>query len=161
MLRIERGCPRDYGELARFHYCAGRPATWAGVWVARWRGGRACGHSSPPAGRVVAVGVLSWPCVCMKGREVEFGLGGWTYGERLRWANAHVRTISRVVVHPQFRGVGLASELVRRIIAECPTRYVEALAVMGRGHPFFEKAGMRRVDAGEGAVYYVTRREGF
>ena len=48
-----------------------------------------------------------------------------------RFVNANVRTISRVVVHPQFRSVGLAVALVRCLIGQCETRYVEALAVMG------------------------------
>jgi ABC-type ATPase with predicted acetyltransferase domain len=87
-------------------------------------------------------------------------MAGWTYRQRLRWANDNVRTISRVIVHPQFRGVGLASALVRRIVSDCPTRYAEALAVMGRAHPFFEKAGMTRVQtAAEGAVYYLFDRK--
>jgi ABC-type ATPase with predicted acetyltransferase domain len=75
--------------------------------------------------------------------------------ERIAFVNGNVRTISRVIVHPQFRGVGLASRLVRRICEDCPTRWVEAYAVMGRVHPFFERAGMRKVErGGTGPVYY-------
>jgi hypothetical protein len=37
---------------------------------------------------------------------------------------------------------------------------VEALAVMGRVHPFFEKGGMSRQDAGDadGPVYYLFEK---
>lgn len=40
-------------------------------------------------------------------------------------------------------------------------RYVEALAVMGRGHPMFESAGMTRVgDDGMGkVVYYIWDKD--
>ncbi|MGB7158168.1 MAG: GNAT family N-acetyltransferase [Tepidisphaeraceae bacterium] len=95
--------------------------------------------------RVVAVGVLSFPSFRSTPRERVLELREMTHKERLRFTNAHVRTISRVVVHPQFRALGLASELVRTLIAHCPTRYVEASAVMARVHPFFAAAGMRAV----------------
>ena len=98
------------------------------------------------APRVVAVGVLSFPTFRSRPRERELGLSAMSHRDRLAFANANVRTISRVVVHPQFRSLGLASELVRALIAACPTRYVEASAVMARVHPFFEAAGMRRVE---------------
>src|SRR5437762_3018481 len=57
-----------------------------------------------------------------------------------------VGTIARVVVVPRFRGIGLGVALVRQALARAETRYVEALAVMGRVQPFFEKAGMRRYE---------------
>ena len=170
-LALGRGDAQDYAALARFHYRAGRPATWAGVWVVRYvereQGVRACAAgtrltevSKPPdarRGRVVAVAVLSYPTVNSGARERALGLVEWKAGARLRFVNGNVRTISRVVVHPQFRGVGLASRLVRRVCEHCPTRWVEAFAVMGRVHPFFERGGMRRVEGGggEGAVYYL------
>ena len=155
-LRIARGSIADYATLQRFHYLGGRPATWADVRVARY----APPEDPSARAQLAAVAVLSWPVPCMRGRETFFGTRGWAYGRRLRWANRNVRTISRVIVHPQFRGVGLASGLVRQLIAACPVRYVEAVAAMGRAHPFFEKAGMRRIDpADEGAVYYVFDRK--
>jgi GNAT superfamily N-acetyltransferase len=60
--------------------------------------------------------------------------------------NREFRTISRVIVHPQFRGLGLAVRLVRHALAESETIYVEALAAMGRVHPLFERAGMVRYE---------------
>lgn len=97
--------------------------------------------------RVVAVGVLSFPGFRSLPRERALNLRGLSHRERLHFTNAHLRTISRVVVHPQFRGLGLASELVRKLLEICPTRYVEASAVMARVHPFFAAAGMRRVES--------------
>src|SRR5512133_2560940 len=98
---IERGSAQDYNALARFHYRAGRPATWAGVWRAVF------------AGRVVAVGVLSWPTLACAARERHFGMQRWSAQARRAFVNAHLRTISRVIVHPQFRGIGLAGGMVR------------------------------------------------
>lgn len=61
---------------------------------------------------------------------------------RLRFWNTHLRTISRVVVDPNWRGLGLAAQLVRRTLPMAGVPYVEALAAMARMHPFFEQAGM-------------------
>jgi N-acetylglutamate synthase-like GNAT family acetyltransferase len=63
-----------------------------------------------------------------------------------------------VIVHPVFRATGLATRLVRRMIAECPTPYIEALATMGWVHPFFDRAGMTRIepDDPDRAVYYYA-----
>ena len=60
--------------------------------------------------------------------------------------NREFRTISRVVIHPQWRGIGLAVRLVRHALDDPETAYTEALAAMGRVHPFFERAGMVRYD---------------
>ena len=98
------------------------------------------------APRVVAVAVLSYPTIRSTPRERTLALRDLSPRQRAAFVNGHVRTISRVVVHPQFRGLGLASELVRKLIDVCPVRYVEASAVMAHVHPFFAAAGMRRVD---------------
>src|SRR5207237_8984428 len=97
-----------------------------------------------------------YPTPAHRVRDRVLGLSGPRYGERLRFINAHVRTISRVIVHPQFGSLGIASLLVRRICNDCPTRYVEAIAAMGEVHPFFEKAGVQKV--GEG--YFLFDRKG-
>lgn len=168
-LFLERGGAADYAGLSRFHYRKGRPATWAGVWVVRYgpggsragvRGSGASLRSAPGVGgegRVVAVGVLSYPTLSVYVRDRVLGLGRLSGAERIRFINQNIRTISRIIVHPTFRALGLARRLVECMLEDCPTRYVEALAVMGRAHPFFERAGMRAYwPEGEGRpVYYL------
>lgn len=149
---IERGHGRDYALLDRFHYRAARPASFAGVWVVRYQ------PKSDRAASVIAAAVLSWPTLACRMREQALSLEKLPPSARHDFVNQHVRAISRVVVHPTFRSIGLAVELVRRILAESPTRYVEALAAMGRVHPFFANAGMRTFDAGSGPVYYLWER---
>jgi len=61
-----------------------------------------------------------------------------------RRLNREVKTIARVVVDPQFRGVGLAVRLVAETVPLVGALYVESLAAMGKVNPFFEKAGMTR-----------------
>ena len=162
-LVIERGRARDYRELGRFHYVMEAPATWAGVWriVYEARSIRDAAPLCPGVGRVVAVGVLSWPLLSCRARDGLLGLRRRKTLGKMRFLNRHVRTISRVIVHPQFRSLGLASRLVRRICAECPTRFVEAVAVMGRVHPFFERGGMERVGTcgKDGAYFFLDRMD--
>ena len=56
--------------------------------------------------------------------------------------NEELRIVSRVVIAPNWRGLGLARRLVSETLPCVGTPYVEALAAMGRVHPFFEQAGM-------------------
>lgn len=154
-LAIVRGNAADYRTLARFHYLAGPPGTRAAVWTVRYTPSDA-GISSCPA----AVAVLSWPTPCHRWRYKALGLTDFKYGERLTWGNANLRTISRVIVHPQFRALGLAGTLVRWTCANCDTRYVDATARMGRVHPFFERAGMTPIPVGpDDAAYYLLDRK--
>lgn len=148
---IQRGGSRDYLRLARFHYLPKRPATWNQVWTIDY---------TPPGGdpRLVAVAVLSYPVPSSLGRRRALKLRG-SRNQELRYANRHIRTISRVIIHPQFRALGLSGALVRCVCKHCDTRYVEAMAVMGRAHPFFERAGMKRYDpvVPNGPIYYLHK----
>jgi len=53
--------------------------------------------------------------------------------------------ISRVVVHPKYRTIGLGAKLVKETLAKAGTPYVEMPAVMAKYNPFAEKAGMRKI----------------
>ena len=154
-LRVSAGALADYRTLARFHYLAAAPATCCRVWAARFApfGGG--------AGRLVGVVVLSWPSALHAVRHRVFGLTPMRYGQRLRWVNANLRTISRVVVHPQFRSLGLAGALIRTALAGCPTRYVETSARMAQAHPMFARAGMIRAtddDPSRPAYFHFDRQ---
>ena len=148
-ISIERGTRADYFALAHFHYARGDPAIIAGVWRADY-----CDFGSA---RVVAVAVLSHPVPSSFARERQLGLAPGRALEKIRWLNANVRTISRVIVHPQFRSLGLASALVRRVLLDCPVRYVEAFALMGKVVPFFVPGGDV---GGERWVFLLDREEG-
>ena len=159
-LWLGRGTPADYRALSTFHYRAGPPATWAGVVSVRHAG--PCEPPEPPesAGRAVAVAVLSWPTRLSRPRREAFDLAALGYGEQIRFANAHLRTISRVVVHPQFRGLGLATAVIRAACEMCQTRYVEATAAMGAAHPMFERAGLtrHRGDSDRPAYFWLDKQ---
>ena len=157
-LWIEPGTVRDYRSLSRFHYAPGDPATWVGIWrclyfdwdvgsarVRRTRGGTALCPGVNDIVRVVGVAVLSFPTIESSARRHALRLRGEP-GARIAFLNRNLRTISRVIVHPQFRGLGIASRLVRHVCRECMTRYVEAFARMGAVHPLFERGGMKRLE---------------
>lgn len=154
----------DYRRLSSFHYLARAPVTAMRVLTLvdpaptpadRWRAMRdegTVGGADPRptvardgAGEVVAVLVESLPALSCRLRDVALPgrYVGWSdRGAAARLLNAEVRCLSRVIVHPQWRGLGLAVDLVRRALATMTTPYTEALAAMGRVHPFFERAGM-------------------
>jgi len=137
--RIERGRIGDYHAMAPFHYLSRPPAAHKRVLVIR-----------PPAPRLLsgpslaAVLVVSPPVINLRARNIVTG-GRYSTGDRRTAAsrlNAEIECISRVIVHPAFRGLGLAVRLVKHAIATAQTPIVEAIAMMGTISPFFERAGM-------------------
>jgi len=142
---VERGSLADYHKLSGFHYLAGAPACHKRVYVVRpphatrrrrWR--------DVTSADLAGVAVVSPPLPNVRGRNIATsgrytGLGR---GAALELLNAEMECISRVIVHPMYRGCGLAVRLVRHALATAETPLVEALAAMGRVHPFFERAGM-------------------
>ena len=56
--------------------------------------------------------------------------------------NTELRRITRVIVAPHSRGLGIATTLVRNYLSNPLTPATEALAAMGSISPFFKNAGM-------------------
>ncbi len=134
---------REYKSLSRFHYIGSSLPPPRRVYAAY--------HEGKP----VAVIVYSYPLPNHRARNVVFP---WlrevrNLKERLRLVNRLFTRISRVVVHPKYRGIGLGVRIVRETLPMAGTPIVEALAVMARFNPFFERAGMRRLELGEAGVW--------
>jgi len=150
-LRLEPGMRGDYHQLAAHHYRARAPVTFTRVLrlvdptppiVARFRPDA---EPANPDGQVVGVLVESYPALgcALRDQALPGRYTGWSdRAVAARALNAEVRCISRVVIHPQWRGLGLAVRLVRHALNTATTAYTEALAAMGHVHPFFERAGM-------------------
>ncbi len=66
--------------------------------------------------------------------------------QKLKMINYDFRTISRVVVRPEFRGIALGSELLRRTMPLLNVRFIEAIAVMAKYSQLFCRAGMQVYD---------------
>ncbi len=59
--------------------------------------------------------------------------------------NGQLWLLQRVVLHPTYRGAGIAAAFVRRACELCPVDWIETLSAMGHANPFFERAGFVRV----------------
>lgn len=137
---IAPGTWRDGASLARFHYRAGRPATCVRVLVAR-------DAAAPRGAPAVGVLVVSMPVLNGPWRA---GLWPGAYEEpdprrRAAGINADLRCISRVIVDPRYRALGVARRLVETYLRDPLTARTEAFAAMGALCPFFGRAGMRAV----------------
>ncbi len=159
VLPLGVGTFEDYHMLAAHHYRGGRPGAVMRVLVIRdpratpmqrfLKRQKVQIKQKDQVGETVAVLVESLPpLACVLRDRATGGRYGppLSMGERAKLLNAEVRTISRVVVDPRWRGLGLAVRLVRHALATATTPLTEALAAMGRVSPFFERAGMARYE---------------
>lgn len=148
-LRIERGGMADYRPLGACHYLAGPPATVAGVWRAV--------RPTPHGDRLAGVLVASYPTLNGRWRQLAWPgdyVGASPGHKRLAAVglNRDVRCLSRVIVEPPSRGMGVARRLVRHYLREPLTRRTESVAAMGAMSPFFQRAGMTPWEMGARGV---------
>ena len=127
-MRIEEGSRKDYEKLVGFHYRQGGHPPIRRVFVMK-RGPE-----------LVGVILYCYPPINCIGRKKAFGRQ-FTAQE----VNEKFAIISRVVLHPKYRTIGLGAKLVRETLSLVGMPYIEAIAVMSRYNPFFEKAGMRKI----------------
>jgi len=111
--------------------------------------GRFATAEHPHGEMTVGVIVYTMPVSGLELRDVATNgfFRGFDRSTRLGLLNKHVRCISRVIIEPRFRGLGLAARLVRKTMPRMAVAIVEAMAVMGRVNRFFEKAGMAAYEA--------------
>jgi ABC-type ATPase with predicted acetyltransferase domain len=126
-MKIVEGSTADWRELACFHYRSHRLPAPRKIFCLK-RGDELCG-----------VIVYCYPSpACFGRRQVLPRM-------QMRELNKRLRTISRVVIHPKYRSLGLGAGLVRETLGLCGTDSVELVAVMAKYNPFAERAGMRRI----------------
>lgn len=145
-LEIVEGTLNDWQQLSRFHYRPGRPGAVDKVFVLRYRTDHDRNNRSLIRESIGPIGVIIYvmPLVNCAMRNAATS-GRYLIGERsqrLALLNREMRRISRVVIHPQFRGIGLAVKLVQETLPKAESLYVETLAAMGQVNPFFAHAGM-------------------
>jgi ABC-type lipoprotein export system ATPase subunit/N-acetylglutamate synthase-like GNAT family acetyltransferase len=141
-MHVEKGSIEDYEKLSRFHYRSKSESSSEGLRM------KDC-YKLLFGNELVGVIVYSHSYLNLKPRNMVFGdRYTFTPGDlnKARLINEEIARISRVVIHPKFRGVGLGAFMVRETLAKVNARVVEVLAVMAKYNPFFEKAGMLRVD---------------
>jgi len=126
-MRIEEGTVQDWRNLAGFHYRSHKIAGPRKIFSLK-RGEELC-----------AVIVYCYPPPTCFGRRLVLPKMS------VKELNEKLSIISRVVVHPKYRTIGLGVKLVRETLALAGTPYVEMPAVMAKYNPFGEKAGMRKI----------------
>ncbi|HMP03166.1 MAG TPA: GNAT family N-acetyltransferase [Gemmatales bacterium] len=95
--------------------------------------------------RPIGICVFSTPGAALRLRSRFFGLKGRSGALGLQRLNEQLWVLSRVVLHPTYRGAGLAAAFVRQACRTCPVPWIETLSALGHLHPFFERAGFVRV----------------
>lgn len=144
-------------ELSRFHYL-GKENLWGRKHYILMRF-----KNKDQNPQLLGYIFLTSPSLLSRQRDK---LLGWTSKEQ-RQANINrVVRIARVVVHPEFRGIGLGRLLVRHAIRYCEIHWnvvglkpwlIETVAEMSRYHPIFEKAGMYPFGETEGTTEIVYK----
>ena len=140
-LEIVEGVLSDYKRLAYLHYRGGRFGAFERVYAIRPKRKLSGGFGIETVGVIV----YTLPSPGCELRNVAMGgvFCGFDRSTRVSLINANIRCIGRIIVEPRFRGLGLASWLVRETMPKMGRVVIEALAVMGAVNPFFEKAGMK------------------
>lgn len=135
-LAITTGSRTDWPYFARWHYRS-HSVGLSKLITILW-------HRDRPIGICVFV-----PAPLSLARRNEyFGLSGKWSRTALKSLNFHVVRLARIVLHPVYRGAGLASWFLKVSCQSAPWPYIETLAEMGHVHPLFEKAGFVRVGTG-------------
>jgi GNAT superfamily N-acetyltransferase len=126
-MHVEEGSTADWRALASFHYRSHRIPAPRKIFCLK-RGDELCG-----------VIVYSYPASTCFGRRLMLPRMG------MKELNGKLSNISRIVVHPKYRTIGLGSKLIKDTLEFSGTQYVEMSAVMAKHNPFAEKAGMVKV----------------
>jgi len=126
-MRIEPGVLDDWRKLSGFHYRSHNAGASREIYCLK-RGYELCG-----------VVVYCYPPVNCAGRRLVLPRMD------VKTLNKRLSIISRVVVHPKYRTIGLGAKLIRETLPRIDTPYVEMVAVMAKYNPFAEKAGMQKV----------------
>ena len=98
-------------------------------------------HGDEPIG----ICVMTSPAISLRQRNKFFGKPGRWSRVSIQSLNDQLVTLSRVVLHPVYRGAGLAAAFIRQSCRAAPWPWIETLTQMGHINPVFEKAGFRRV----------------
>ncbi len=138
LYHISQGTRADLKALVPLHYRPGAPATIAKV--------LRCIDIA--TGELIGVLSVSLPTLNARWRDHAWP-GRYNTGDRRHDAyrlTAEVRCISRVIVAPAHRSMGVARQLIRAYLRDPLTPRTEAVSAMGRISPIFERAGMTAHD---------------
>jgi len=151
-IKVEIGDKADYLKLKKFHY------RQAGLGAVKNI------YKLTLSDDVIGVIVVTYPHLALKGRNI---FNDKKYSrmtkENCTAINKEYECIARVILHPQYRGLGLAYYMLKEYFKLSDSPYIETVAVMANYTPFFERAGMTRIDVEQDRkrVNAVQELEGF
>jgi len=127
-VQVRESSKEEYETLAYLHYRSHRAPVPMAFYAVEL------------GGEVAGVIAYSYPPVAGRGRKQAVG-----YAPKLDELNRDWALISRVIVHPKYRSIGLGSLLVKDSLPLVGRRHVELVAVMAQYNPFAERAGMKLI----------------
>lgn len=139
-LDIIQGTKTDYEQLSKYHYRNEKIGPYVAIFALKAKGKLALSLNQMAVG--VIVYTMPSPSVELRNIALSDFFTGLDKQTRLSLINSNIRTISRVVIDPRFRRLGLVVKLVSQTMPKLNVTIIEAMAVMGLVNPFFERAGM-------------------
>jgi len=125
---VQESTKEDYMRLAYLHYRTHRVVAPHKFFSMKLRD------------ELIGVIAYTYPTPTASGRVKAVG-----YRPYLRELNEEWTLISRVIVHPKYRTIGLGVKLVKDTLRLTGRRHVELMAVMAQYNPFAERAGMKKI----------------
>ena len=144
-MQVVPGTTEDYQALAHYHYRDSLLGPFAAIFALR--GDSVLFHRADI--KTIGVIVYTMPTPACQLRNAATGdlFVGLDRSTQLALINKNIRRISRVIIEPRFRSLGLAARLVSETMPLLNVPIIEAMAVMGLVNPFFEKANMQAFTA--------------
>jgi ABC-type ATPase with predicted acetyltransferase domain len=147
-LKITEGTSANWDHFAKWHYRSHDLGFVKRVNLL-W-------HDEAPIGIIV----FATPVASVARRSQFFGLANPRSRVALAALNAQLWVLQRIVLHPTYRGAGLAAWFVREACSRAPVPWIETMTAMGQANPFFERAGFQRLgpvqkDDGPEPIYYI------
>jgi len=125
---VHEASKEDYMQLAYLHYRDHRVVAPHKFFSMKLRD------------ELIGVIAYTYPAPTAAGRVKAVG-----YRPYLKELNKEWTLISRVIVHPKYRTIGLGVKLIKDTLCLTGRRHVELIAVMAQYNPFAERAGMKKI----------------
>ncbi|AQQ71295.1 hypothetical protein SMSP2_01666 [Limihaloglobus sulfuriphilus] len=141
-IRLRKATPGDYALLRPFHYAPGSPGLIARSFAF---------HDTAGGARYpIAVIIYSRPTLNCRGRNQ--ACSGYFAKitdpkARAMSINRNILRLSRLVVHPAYRGLGLASRIIAESLLPAGKPLIEVISAMPQFGTLFEKNGFHRIEA--------------
>ncbi|MGB9660221.1 MAG: hypothetical protein ACPLY9_06910 [Nitrososphaerales archaeon] len=135
---IEEGSVKDYKKLEHFHYRSSSLAFTKKIYVAKIKD------------ELVGIIVYGYLYFHLKARNCALPqYSGKITKDKMAMINRDILRIWMVIVLPKYRSIGLGVKLVKETLPLVNVPCVETIAIMAKYNPFFEKAGMIRINVPE------------